>query len=299
MQLFMKMVSLQLIYSMPMLVFNTQIELISYLKSVSNGNPSIGFVPTMGALHAGHLSLLEESIKNNDICVISIFVNPTQFNNAEDLAKYPKTLDSDIEKIKTVSDSIIVFAPSVDDIYEGKTVSTHFDFDGLENQMEGKFRPGHFDGVGTIVKRLFEIVKPTNAYFGEKDFQQLQIVKKMVEKNTIPVNVIGCPIFREASGLAMSSRNERLSDIERKEADIIYKIITETPKLFKTKSAAAVSKFVTKAFKNHPHFELEYFQIADEATLIPCVRKNKNKKYRAFIAVFVNKIRLIDTISLN
>jgi pantoate--beta-alanine ligase len=282
-----------------MVVFNTQIELISYLKSVSNGTESIGFVPTMGALHAGHLSLLEESIKHNSISVISIFVNPTQFNNAEDLAKYPKTLEADIEKIKTVSNSILVFAPSVDDIYEGKTVSTPFDFDGLENQMEGKFRPGHFDGVGTIVKRLFEIVKPTNAYFGEKDFQQLQIVKKMVEKNKMTVNVIGCPIFRESNGLAMSSRNERLSVTERKEADVIYKILIQTKKLFETKSAAAVSKFVTNAFKNHPHFELEYFQIADEATLIPCVRKNKNKKYRAFIAVFVNKIRLIDTVSLN
>ena len=299
MQLFMKMLSLQLIYRKPMLVFNTQNELISYLNSISDEKSSVGFVPTMGALHAGHLSLLEESIKNNSLSVISIFVNPTQFNNAEDLAKYPKTLDTDIEKIKTVSNSILVFAPSVDDIYGGKTVSKQFDFDGLENQMEGKFRPGHFDGVGTIVKRLFEIVKPTNAYFGEKDFQQLQIVKKMAEKNKMPVNVIGCPIFRESNGLAMSSRNERLSETERKEAQIIYKIMTQTKKLFETKSAAAVSKFVTNAFKNHPHFELEYFQIADEATLIPCVRKNKNKKYRAFIAVFVNKIRLIDTVSLN
>ncbi|MDI1318364.1 pantoate--beta-alanine ligase [Flavobacterium sp.] len=282
-----------------MLVFNTQNELVSYLNSVSNEKSSVGFVPTMGALHAGHLSLIEESMKNNSVTVISIFVNPTQFNNAEDLAKYPKTLDADIEKIKTVSNSILVFAPTVDDIYEGKTVSQHFDFDGLENQMEGKFRPGHFDGVGTVVKRLFEIIKPTNAYFGEKDFQQLQIVKKMVEKNKISVNVIGCPIFRESNGLAMSSRNERLTDVERTESNIIYKIISQTKELFATKSAAEISKFVTTAFKNHPDFELEYFQIADEATLLPCIRKNKNKKYRAFIAVFVNKIRLIDTISLN
>jgi pantoate--beta-alanine ligase len=299
MQLFMKMLSLQLIYRKPMLVFNTQNELVAHLNSISDEKSAVGFVPTMGALHAGHLSLLEESMKNNTINVISIFVNPTQFNNAEDLAKYPKTLEADIEKIETVSDSIIVFAPSVDDIYEGKTVSQHFDFDGLENQMEGKFRPGHFDGVGTIVKRLFEIVKPTHAYFGEKDFQQLQIVKKMVEKNSMPVKVIGCPIFRESNGLAMSSRNERLSETERKEADIIYKTISQAKKLFTTKSASEVSEFVSNAFKSHPHFELEYFQIADEATLLPCIRKNKTKKYRAFIAVFVKKIRLIDTISLN
>jgi pantoate--beta-alanine ligase len=282
-----------------MLLFNTQLELVSYLNSVSGKKTSIGFVPTMGALHAGHLSLLEESIKHNSINVISIFVNPTQFNNAEDLAKYPKTLEKDIEKIKTISEAIIIFAPSVEDIYQGRTVSQHFDYDGLENQMEGKFRPGHFDGVGTIVKRLFEIVKPDNAYFGEKDFQQLQIVKKLVEKNKLPVNVVGCEIYRESNGLAMSSRNERLTIEERKNAAIIYKTITQAKQLFTSKSAKEVTDFVVKTFQNHPDFELEYFQIADEATLLPCIRKNKSKKYRAFIAVFVNKIRLIDTISLN
>jgi pantoate--beta-alanine ligase len=295
----MKIVSLQLIYRKPMLIFNNQNELVSYLASVSNAATSIGFVPTMGALHQGHLSLLSEAVANNSIAVISIFVNPTQFNNPEDLAKYPRTLDADIEKIKTVTDKIIVYAPSVEDIYKGNTVSTPFDFDGLENQMEGQFRPGHFDGVGTIVKRLFEIVKPTNAYFGEKDFQQLQIVKKMTQKEKLPVNVIGCPIFRETNGLAMSSRNERLSETEKKEAAIIYKTITQAKKLFATKSATEVTHWVKKTFGKNPNFALEYFQIADEATLLPCIRKNKSKKYRAFIAVFVNNIRLIDTISLN
>ncbi len=299
MQLFMKIVSLQLIYRKPMLIFNNQNELVAHLASVSNTATSIGFVPTMGALHQGHLSLLSEALANNSIAVISIFVNPTQFNNPEDLAKYPRTLDADIEKIQTVSDKIIVYAPSVDDIYKGNTVSTSFDFDGLENQMEGQFRPGHFDGVGTIVKRLFEIVKPTNAYFGEKDFQQLQIVKTMVEKAKMPVNVIGCPIYREANGLAMSSRNERLTETEKKEAAIIYKTITQAKKLFATKSATEVKDWVKKTFDKNQNFALEYFQIADEATLLPCLRKNKSKKYRAFIAVFVNNIRLIDTISLN
>ena len=282
-----------------MLLFNTQNELISHLNSISNKETSVGLVPTMGALHEGHLSLLSEACQHNTIVVISIFVNPTQFNNAEDLAKYPKTLDKDIEKIKTVSDDIIVFAPSVDDIYRGDMVSEHFDFDGLENQMEGKFRPGHFNGVGTIVKRLFDIVKPTNAYFGEKDFQQLQIVKKMIEKLKIPVTIVGCPIYRESNGLAMSSRNERLRDSERKEAAIIYKTLFQAQNLFKTKSAEVVYEFVIKTFEKQHRFELEYFEIADETTLLPCVRKNKTKKYRAFIAVFVNKIRLIDTISLN
>ena len=295
----MKMLSLQLIYRKPMLIFNTQKQLVSHLNSVSTQATTIGFVPTMGALHDGHLSLLSESVKHNNSTVISIFVNPTQFNNADDLAKYPKTLEKDIEKIKTISDTILIFAPSVDEIYEGKTVSQFFDYDGLENQMEGKFRPGHFDGVGTVVKRLFEIVKPTNAYFGEKDFQQLQIIKKLVHKNKIPVNIVGCPIYREANGLAMSSRNERLSNTERDEAAIIYKTITEAKKLFTVKSAKEVSNYVVKIFKKHPSFELEYFQIADEATLLSCIKKNKTKKYRAFIAVFFNKIRLIDTISLN
>lgn len=282
-----------------MLLFNTQNELISHLNFISNESSSIGFVPTMGALHQGHLSLLEESLRNNTINVISIFVNPTQFNNAEDLAKYPKTLEKDMDKIKTVSDEIIVFAPSVDDMYEGKTESQHFDFDGLENQMEGKFRPGHFDGVGTIVKRLFEIVKPTNAYFGEKDFQQLLIIKKMVEKLKMKVNVMGCPIYREPNGLAMSSRNERLTPLERQKAAIIFQTILKAKKLFTSKSVNEVTAFVKNELIKYPEFELEYFQIADESTLLPCIRKSKSKKYRAFIAVFVNKIRLIDTISLN
>jgi pantoate--beta-alanine ligase len=282
-----------------MLIFNTQNELVSHLTSVSNAATSIGFVPTMGALHEGHLSLLKEALLHNKIVVISIFVNPTQFNNADDLAKYPRTLDTDIEKIKTVSNKIIVYAPSVEDIYEGKTVSKHFDFDGLENQMEGQFRPGHFDGVGTIVKRLFEIVKPNNAYFGEKDFQQLQIIKKMVAKLKMPVNVIGCPIFREANGLAMSSRNERLTAEERQEAAIIFKTLTQAKDLFKIKSTEEVTAFVKGIFQKLPGFELEYFTIADEETLLPCTLISNDKKYRAFLAVFVNNVRLIDTISLN
>jgi pantoate--beta-alanine ligase len=281
-----------------MLLFNNKVDLNKHLQSLSSKNTTVGFVPTMGALHQGHLSLLMQSLANNSITVISIFVNPTQFNNPEDLKKYPRTLESDIEKIKSISDTIIVYAPEVADIYDGNTKSEHYNFDGLENQMEGKFRPGHFDGVGTVVKRLFKIIKPTNAYFGEKDFQQLQIVRKLVEIEKLPVNIIGCPIFREANGLAMSSRNERLTPIEKEEAKFIYKTILTAKTMFGTKSAKAITDFVVRSFQN-TRFELEYFEIADEATLLPCIRKTKNKKYRAFIAVFVNKIRLIDTISLN
>lgn len=280
-------------------IFYSKVALIAYLKTIKTTNSTIGFVPTMGALHQGHLALMQRSIKENDDTVVSIFVNPTQFNNPEDLEKYPRTLEEDVKKMRNLSDKIILYAPTVDDIYEGHTVSQDFDFDGLENQMEGKFRPGHFNGVGTIVKRLFEIVTPTNAYFGEKDFQQLQIVKKLVEKNDLPVTIIGCPIFREDNLLAMSSRNERLTSEERKEASIIYQTLIKAQEIFKKGTPEETIAFVENTFKNNKMFELEYFVIADESTLLPVEHKNKDKNYRAFIAVFVNSIRLIDTISLN
>lgn len=282
-----------------MQIFDGKTALTDYLSSVKTTNSSIGFVPTMGALHEGHQSLMLQSTKENDITVVSIFVNPTQFNNPEDLEKYPRTLDEDVIKISQINPNIIVFAPSVEDMYEGKTLSQSFDFDGLENKMEGKFRPGHFDGVGTIVKLLFEIVQPTRAYFGEKDFQQVQIVKKMVEKNHLPVTIVVCPILRETNNLAMSSRNERLTLQQKEEAGIIYKILNEAKKKFKNNSAQETTQWVQNEFNKNKAFTLEYFEIADEDTLSTCSRKIKNKKYRAFIAVFINNVRLIDTISLN
>lgn len=280
-------------------IFYGKSTLMDYLKSIKTPHSTIGFVPTMGALHAGHLALMQKSLMENKNTVVSIFVNPTQFNNPDDLAKYPRTLQEDIIKLDALDPNIILYAPSVEDIYEGNVQSQSFDFDGLENQMEGKFRPGHFDGVGTIVKRLFEIIEPTNAYFGEKDFQQLQIVKKMVAKNNLKVSIIGCPIFRESNELAMSSRNERLTTQEREEAAIIFKTLTTAKEKFKTESVAKISEWVSKFLAEKPRFTLEYFTIADEETLLSCSRKNKNKKYRAFIVVLVNNIRLIDTISLN
>jgi pantoate--beta-alanine ligase len=282
-----------------MLIFNKKSDLSAFLSPFINQNKSIGFVPTMGALHEGHLSLLKNSLSENDITVMSIFVNPTQFNNAEDLDKYPRTLERDVQIMQALSNSIIVYAPEVEDIYEGNTVSENFEYDGLENQMEGKHRPGHFDGVGTIVKRLFEIVQPNKAYFGEKDFQQLQIVKKLVSKYNIPVEVIGCPIHREPNGLAMSSRNERLSAIAKEKAAIIYQILSDAKKLFQTNSAEETILFVENEFKKHTEFQLEYFEIADEATLLPVSKKETDKNYRGFIAIFIENIRLIDNISLN
>ena len=282
-----------------MLIFNKKSDLSAFLSPLIKQNKSIGFVPTMGALHQGHVSLLKNSLSENDVTVMSIFVNPTQFNNAEDLDKYPRTLERDVQIMQDLSNNIIVYAPEVADIYEGNTISESFNYDGLENQMEGKHRPGHFDGVGTIVKRLFEIVQPNKAYFGEKDFQQLQIVKKLVSKHNIPVEVIGCQIHREANGLAMSSRNERLSESAREKATIIYQILNSSKEIFQSHSAEETIKFVENEFEKHPEFQLEYFEIADEATLLPVSEKESNKKYRGFIAIFIENIRLIDNISLN
>ncbi len=280
-------------------IFYDKATLTAFLKPNQTIETRIGFVPTMGALHQGHLSLMQQSLEENKITVVSIFVNPTQFNNPEDLEKYPRTLEEDVKKIASLSTEIIVYAPTVTDIYEGKIVSESFDYDGLENQMEGKFRPGHFDGVGTIVKRLFEIVTPTHAYFGEKDFQQLQIIKKLVQKNNLKVSIIACPIYREPNYLAMSSRNERLTSKERQEASIIYETLSKAKAMFTTNNVTSITEWVEATFKNNTTFTLEYFEIADEETLLTCKEKIKDRKYRAFIAVFANSIRLIDTISLN
>ena len=280
-----------------MKVFKTKTELKTYFNRYSSKNFTIGFVPTMGALHNGHLSLIKESIKNNQITVASIFVNPTQFDKKEDLENYPRTLESDLSMLQGVSCDI-AFIPSIEEIYADTVGANHFEFDGLEIQMEGKFRKGHFNGVGTIVKKLFEIVTPTNAYFGEKDFQQLQIIRKMVQKNQLPVSVIGCPIFREENGLAMSSRNQLLSEKEKEEGAIIYEILHEVKQLINKESIEKINLWVAAQFDKNPLFELEYFVIADEENLIPASTISSNKNYRAFIAVHAGKVRLIDTTAL-
>lgn len=278
-----------------MLVFAKIKSLQQKIKSLKKGT-SIGFVPTMGALHQGHLSLIEQAKRENDLVVVSIFVNPTQFDKKEDLINYPKTIDKDLSLLKAVFCDI-VFTPSAEEIYSNSIQSSSFSFDGLEYQMEGKFRDGHFDGVGTIVKRLFEIVKPHKSYFGEKDFQQLQIIRKMVQKNHIPVKIIGCPIYREDDGLAMSSRNERLTKEHRAVAPFIYATIKQAKKEFGTKNELEVIAWVENEFKKQPLLALEYFEIADEDTLQSIQNREEKQKYRAFIAVFAGEIRLIDNIS--
>ncbi len=280
-------------------LFTKQEELKKVLLKIRNTSDMIGFVPTMGALHNGHLSLIEASEKDNQITVVSIFVNPTQFNNSEDLKKYPRTLEADIQKIEKKFPNVLVYAPEVEDIYAAKTESKKYYFNGLEHQMEGKFRPGHFDGVGTIVHKLFQIVQPHRAYFGEKDFQQLRIIQKLVEKQKLNVEIIPCPIFREKNGLAMSSRNERLSASAREEAKIIYQCLQLAKTHFGTKSISEIKLMLEEFWKNHPKFSLEYIEIANEKTLKPASKKLKNQSYRVFIAVFIEDVRLIDTISLN
>ncbi|WP_420570810.1 pantoate--beta-alanine ligase [Kordia sp.] len=280
-------------------IYYTQNTLKPFIKSLKSEGEKIGFVPTMGALHKGHLSLVSNAITDNDIVFVSIFVNPTQFDNATDLQKYPRTLDADVKLLKTLGNNVFVYAPSVEDIYNSDVNSEKFSFDGLEFEMEGKFRTGHFDGVGTIVKRFFEIVTPDNAYFGEKDFQQLMIVKKLVSKYKIPVNVVGCEIFRETSGLAMSSRNERLSAEARKESAFIHKTLLEAKEKFGTKSAKQVKEWVQKQFDRNSLLDLEYVEIANIKNLKTVKRKSKTETYRIFIAAFIENIRLIDNISLN
>jgi len=280
--------------------FHNKTELSKHIDALKAKGNTIGFVPTMGALHKGHLSLVNKGLGKNDLVVVSIFVNPTQFDNKDDLIKYPRTLDADVALLKTVSDkTIIVYAPTVEDIYGDSITSQAFTFEGLEHEMEGAFRDGHFNGVGTIVKRLLEIVKPNYAYFGEKDFQQLQIIKKLVELNHIPVKIVGCKIHRAEDGLAMSSRNTRLTEAHRTAAPFIYKTLKSAKVKFGTKSAQNVTEWVKKQFKKQELLELEYFIIADVKTLKPVKRKSRKKRYRAFIAVYAGDIRLIDNIALN
>jgi pantoate--beta-alanine ligase len=278
-------------------VFTEKQPLKVYLSKLKAQNKTIGFVPTMGALHEGHLSLIKEAQKKNDSVVVSIFVNPTQFDNEADLIKYPKTIENDTKLLESVSCDIL-FNPSVEEIYSKNIVSDKFDFDGLEHQMEGKFRDGHFDGVGTIVKELFKIVEPDKAYFGQKDFQQLQIIKKMVKKHRLDLKIKGCHIFREEDGLAMSSRNIRLTTAHRKEAPFIYKTLKKAKKKFKKETSEKVTIWVKKQFEKNAFLELEYFTIADEKSLETIEKKESNKNYRAFIAVFAGEIRLIDNIQL-
>jgi pantoate--beta-alanine ligase len=276
-------------------IFKLKDDISEYIASIKTLKKSLGFVPTMGALHQGHLSLVESSITNNNFTVVSIFVNPTQFDNPDDLLKYPSTVEKDLELLeKTGVDA--VFLPAVEEIYGGNVVAEKFDFGNLDKVMEGEHRKGHFDGVATIVKLLFDIIEPDNAYFGEKDFQQLQIIKSMVVQKNLPINIVPCAIVREKDGLAMSSRNVRLSAEHRKEAPFIFKTLQKASDLSATMTLNEIQNFVTEQFANNELLELEYFEIRDEENLTKSADFQKDNKYRAFVAVFAENIRLIDNI---
>lgn len=280
-------------------LIKTKTEIASHVSEKRKQKSSIGFVPTMGALHEGHASLIEFGLQYHDHIVVSIFVNPTQFNNASDLEKYPRTLDQDDSFLSTYGESVSIYAPSPQEVYGTQVVSKKYNFNGIENVMEGTHRPGHFDGVGTVLNHLFRQVQPDEAFFGEKDYQQLLIVKKLAEIEKLPLKITGCPIHRQENGLAMSSRNARLTPQQLEEATFIYKILNQVKKDFESKSANTLRKWVTTQFENNPHLRLEYFEISNIKNLRPLSRKRTHQKYRAFIAAFAGEVRLIDNMSIN
>ncbi len=276
--------------------YNTIAETQGFVYECRQKSLKIGFVPTMGALHQGHLSLIERAKAENDIVIASIFVNPIQFNNKEDLQKYPRTLEKDSAMLQNAGCNAI-FAPSVAEMYP-QPDTTVYDFGMLDKVMEGKFRPGHFNGVAVVVKRLFDIVMPDNAYFGEKDYQQLQIIKAMVAQKNLAVNIIPCPIVREADGLAMSSRNMRLTAEERLIAPFIYKTLSEAKEKAKQFSPSELTTWVLNQIKTQDMLKTEYFEIVDTSTLLPISKWDECENAIGCIAVFLGSVRLIDNIGL-
>ena len=260
-----------------------------------NNAKSLGLVPTMGALHEGHISLVNKALSENDLVIVSIFVNPTQFDNYNDLKNYPKTLDSDILKLENLGRNIWVYAPEISDLYGKDVQAKDYDFGSLEATMEGANRKGHFQGVATIVELLFEVLKPSKAYFGEKDFQQLQIVSALVANENIPVTIVPCPIIRHDDGLAMSSRNKHLNSTQRAIAPIIYEALQKAVDLKGKISPKQIEFWVLDFFKHQPEIELEYFMIADEKSLQK-INNSNGVHTRAFIALKLGGIRLIDNI---
>lgn len=256
---------------------------------------TIGFVPTMGALHEGHLSLVKQCINDNDICVVSIFVNPTQFNNKEDLLKYPRDLERDCKYLEH-ADVDFVFAPTEEEIYP-EPDTRQFDFGQLDKVMEGQHRPGHFNGVAQVVSRLFDIVKPTRAYFGEKDFQQLAIIREMVRQLNLNVRIVSMPIVREASGLALSSRNERLTSDQKVEAVNISKALFESRNEMYLKLTVkdTIDKVIEK-INSFPYLRVEYFEIVDGNSLQPIYKWDESDYVVGCIAVYCGDVRLIDNI---
>lgn len=282
-----------------MQIITTKSELTRQVEACNRQGKTIGFVPTMGALHAGHASLIQRACSENEVCFVSVFVNPTQFNNAEDLLKYPRNLEKDAALLESLGVQF-VFAPTPEEMYTKEEMETpfSFDFNGLDQVMEGKMRPGHFNGVVQVVSLLFDLVKPTRAYFGEKDFQQLAIIRHMVEKSSLAqryndLKIIGCPIVREQSGLAMSSRNERLSDAEKQTAVAISQTLISSLKWAETSNVEEVQQRVIDTINTIEGLEVEYYQIVDKTTLQPTTTFHNAV---GCITVYCGPVRLIDNI---
>jgi len=275
--------------------FTTKTELINYLKTIAK-EKTIGFVPTMGALHQGHLGLIEESNTKCDVTICSIFINPTQFNNSEDLAKYPNTLDKDLSLLKKV-DCDIVYSPKVSDLYINGERAKNYNFGDITALMEGEHRPEHFNGMATIVEKFFRIIKPTKAFFGQKDLQQLQVVKALVKQIKIPTEIISTPTIREKSGLAKSSRNKLLSSSDKENASLIYKCL-----LFcrnnKVMGIKTLKKYICNKINSNMNIELEYVEFVNLEKMQAIQDWEEENKNAICIAVYVSGVRLIDNIIL-
>ena len=276
-------------------VFTSAQSLRLFLNQQRSQGKSTGLVPTMGALHQGHISLLDKANSENEISVCSIFVNPTQFNNPEDLAKYPRTLEADLALLTTANCSV-VFAPTAEEMYPESPVMT-FNFGTLETVMEGASRPGHFNGVGIVVSKLFNIIQPDKAYFGQKDLQQVSVIKRLVTDLSFPLDLVICPTVRETSGLAMSSRNQRLSEEEKVSASHIYRILSlAKEKILSGGSIELARKEAVDQFSALPEFTLDYFEIVDLNTLLSLTSLKSDGTNAICVAVFLGPVRLIDNL---
>lgn len=266
------------------------------------GSGTKGFVPTMGALHQGHINLVRRAVSECSLVTVSIFVNPTQFNDKRDLEKYPRTIDNDLKMLSQVlREHDLVFVPSVNEIYPASDTRV-FDFGTVAGAMEGLHRPGHFNGVAQVVSRLFDIAEPDVAYFGQKDFQQLAVIRELVHQTGSKVKVVGCPTVREADGLAMSSRNALLTPPHRKAAGIIYKSLTTAAELIREEGIEQASDFFRSAIESVDGFRLQYFEVVDDTKLVPVAHKadfQTNKQYYICVALFAGDIRLIDNIPIS
>lgn len=281
-----------------MILFSTIKETRSWLDQVRSDGKTIGFVPTMGALHEGHLNLVRRAKQENDICVGSVFVNPTQFNNKEDLEKYPRNLARDAGMLEE-NGCDLLFAPEVEEMYpDGGKNLLQLDFGPLGEVMEGKFRPGHFKGVATVVHKLFSITRPSQAYFGKKDYQQLAIIREMVRQMNLPVKIVPCETIREADGLAMSSRNQRLNPHERTLAPLIFQVLNSIRENQHKKPLTELISNGVATIEAHPGFSVEYLEAGHRDTLQPIDSLNFSNDGVLFIAAHLGKVRLIDNLEL-